>query len=48
MYKELYKLKIAERNGTIFIRSDIETTNFYMPLGDIRQGIILVMQQQRG
>jgi len=44
MYKELYKLKIAERNGTTFIRSDLETINFYMPLGDIRQGIASILE----
>lgn len=44
MYKELYKLKIAELNGSVIIRSDMETTSFYMPLGDIRQGITSVLE----
>lgn len=47
MYKELYKLKIAEKNGTVIIRSDIENTNFYMPLGDMEQGIKSVLEYCR-
>jgi hypothetical protein len=44
MYDELYKLKIAENNGTVIIRSDMDTTCFYMPLGDIKQGIAAVLE----
>lgn len=44
MYNELYKLKIAEKNGTIIIRSEMEATDFYMPLGDIEQGITSVLE----
>lgn len=43
MYNDLYKLKIAEVDGTIIIRSDLEATNFYMPLGDIEKGIASVI-----
>lgn len=39
MYQDLYKLSIAENDGTMIIRSDLETTNFFMPLGDRTQGI---------
>lgn len=39
MYKDIYKLKIAESDGAIVIRSDAEETVFYMPLGDAVQGI---------
>lgn len=39
MYKDIYKLKIAESDGAIVIRSDAEETVFYMPLGDTVQGI---------
>lgn len=44
MYNELYKIKIAENNETIIIRSDMEATSFYMPLGDIKQGITSVLE----
>lgn len=44
MYQELYKLKIAEKNGAVVIRSDIENTSFYMPLGDMKQGIASVLE----
>lgn len=44
MYNELYKLKIAEAEGTIIIRSDIEATRFYMPLGDVEKGMASVLE----
>lgn len=44
MYNELYKLKIAEKDGTTVIRSDMDNTSFYMPLGDIEQGIASVLE----
>lgn len=48
MYKELYKLKMAEENGTIIIRSEMENGSFYLPLGDTRQGIISVIEYCKG
>ena len=44
MYNELYKLKIAEDEGTVIIRSDLDGASFYMPLGDIKQGIAAVLE----
>ena len=44
MYQNLYKLKMAEKDGAIMICSDMTTTNFFMPLGDTKQGIKLVLK----
>lgn len=44
MYQDSYKLKISEKDGTIIIRSDMGDTNFFMPLGDISQGIKSVLE----
>lgn len=44
MYNELYKLKITEKKGTVIIRSDLDAACFYMPLGDIKQGIAAVLK----
>ncbi len=44
MYQDSYRLKISENDGTIIIRSDIDDTNFFMPLGDTEQGIKLVLK----
>ena len=44
MYNELYKLKMAENNGTVIIRSDMGPACFYMPLGDLEQGIAAVLE----
>jgi hypothetical protein len=44
MYNELYKLKMAERDGAVIIRSDMDTACFYIPLGNIRQGIEAVLE----
>lgn len=47
MYKELYRLKIAEEEETLIIRSDMDDVYFYMPLGDIGQGISSVLEYCR-
>lgn len=44
MYNKLYKLKIAESNGTAIIRSDMDTACFYLPLGNVRHGIEAVLE----
>mgnify|MGYP002682046972 FL=1 len=44
MYNNLYKLKIAESNGAVIIRSDMAPACFYMPLGDTGQGIEAVLK----
>lgn len=44
MYKDLFKLKIAEADGTIIIRSDAGAPSFYMPLGDYEKGIKAVSE----
>ncbi|HQA66669.1 MAG TPA: phosphatidylglycerol lysyltransferase domain-containing protein, partial [Bacillota bacterium] len=44
MYNNLYKLKIAESNGAVIIRSDMDSACFYMPLGDTAQGIEAVLK----
>lgn len=44
MYNELYKLKVAEKKETVIIRSDLDAACFYMPLGDIKQGIAAVLK----
>ena len=44
MYKDLYKLKISDDTGAVIIRSDIDDTNFYMPLGNTEQGIKSVLE----
>jgi uncharacterized protein len=44
MYQDVYKLKISESDRTIIIRSDLEDTNFFMPLGDTKKGIELVLK----
>jgi hypothetical protein len=43
MYQDLYKLKMAENDGNIIIRSDMAATNFFMPLGDTEKGISTVL-----
>jgi hypothetical protein len=47
MYNELYKLKIAEKDGTVIIQSGLETTSFYMPLGNTKKGIEYVLEYCR-
>jgi hypothetical protein len=47
MYNDVYKLKIADENGTIIIQSDLDNTSFYMPLGDIERGITSVLEYCR-
>lgn len=44
MYNRLYNLKIAENSGTVIIRSDMDTGCFYLPLGDVKQGIEAVIE----
>lgn len=44
MYKDLFKLKISDCNGTIIIRSDNGAPSFYMPLGDTEKGISTVLE----
>lgn len=44
MYNDLYKLKMAETDGTIVIRSDKSHTHFYMPLGNTVHGIQSVIE----
>lgn len=47
MYKDLFKLKISDIDGTIIIRSDNGAPSFYMPLGDIEKGIKAVVEYCR-
>lgn len=44
MYKDLFKLKISDCDGTIIIRSDNGAPSFYMPLGDMEKGIMAVSE----
>lgn len=47
MYKDIYKLRIAQNDSSVIIRSDMGETNFYMPLGDTGHGVKSVLKYCR-
>jgi len=47
MYKDIYRLKIAETDGATVISSGAEKPVFYMPLGDTARGIEAVVDYCR-